>query len=145
MVDISRIKLDQAFCSSSYYNVIRMFKVSENAMPCKTLITWFARCCFTRSHLMLLVKKKRQLYWQDPIGRTFIFGVGDEQFWHWLSEEIMHIPPVHFIKTVTPLQGWERWGGEHWSQKGWQLGVSVHAIDYISWQPQREVNYWEAN
>jgi len=40
----------------------------------------------------------------------------------------MHIPPVHFIKTMTPPQGSERWG-EYWSQKKRQLGVSVHAID----------------
>lgn len=121
MVDISRIILDQVSCSFSYYNVITMFKVSENAMPCETLISWFARCCFSRSHIMLLVLEQGQLYWQDLIGCTFIFGVGDEQFRHWLSEEIMHIPPVNFIKIVTPPQGWEGWGGEYWSQRDWQL------------------------
>lgn len=31
MVDISRIVLDQPFCSSSYYYIITTFKVSENA------------------------------------------------------------------------------------------------------------------
>lgn len=87
MVDISRIILNQAFCSSYFYNVIPMFKVSENAMPCKTR---FARCCFSRNHIMFLVLEDGQLYWWDIIGCTFIFGVGLLQFRHWLWRNYAH-------------------------------------------------------
>lgn len=60
------------------------------------------------------------------MGHSLIFWIRDEHFRYWLSEEILHIPPVHFIKTVTPLQGW---GGEYQSQKEWQLGISIKLPD----------------
>lgn len=88
MVDISRIILDQAFCSSSYYNVITMFQVSESTTPCRTSISWFARCCYSRSHIMLLVLEQGQLPWWDLIGCTFICGTGAEKFRHWLFQEL---------------------------------------------------------